>query len=81
MKNDTKIRENTDKLLSFVSEKFESNELDNQSLLELIQLGGDYLNLKTIPNYAKANGMSYEGVKKCRQIKLLFGARFVVDNY
>lgn len=75
-----KIRQNTNKLLQFVSDKFMRNELDNDSLIELIQHSGSYLNLKTIPDYAKANKMSYEGVKKFRTIKEMFGVRFVVDN-
>lgn len=75
-----KIRQNTNKLLQFVSDKFMRNELDNDSLIELIQHSGAYLNLKTIPDYAKANNMSYEGVKKFRTIKEMFGVRFVVDN-
>lgn len=75
-----KIRENTDKLIKFVAQKFESNELDNESLVELFKVMGTYLNLQTIPDYAKSNGMSYEGVKKCRNIQEIFGVRFVVDN-
>lgn len=75
-----KIKENTDKLLSFVAHKFEANELDNASLVELIKLSGTYLNLMTIPDYAKANGLSYQGVKTCRHIERLFGAKFVIDN-
>jgi len=75
-----KIRENTDKLILFISAKFEAGELDNESLLELIKLAGDYLNMKTIPDYAKANSMSYEGVRKFRPVKEILGVRFVVDN-
>jgi len=75
-----KIRENTDKLIEFVARKFEAGELDNQSLVELLQLSGGYLNFKTIAAYARAERMSYEGVRKCRRTEELFGVRFVVDN-
>ena len=60
--------ENTKKLQSFISSKYENKELDNTSLVQLIELLGRYLNLKTISDYAKENGMSYNGVKKCRNI-------------
>ena len=80
MKNDTKIRENTDKLLKFVSDKFLNNELDNQSLIELIQLSGDYLNMRTIADYAKQEKMSYEGVKRFRPTTEIFGVKFVIEN-
>lgn len=75
-----KIRENTDKLLKFVATKFEAGELDNQSLVELIQQAGAYLNLATIADYARKNNMSYEGAKKYRHTEELFGIKFVVDN-
>jgi hypothetical protein len=75
-----KIKENTQKLIDFVAQKFEANELNNESLVELFKAMGAYLNLMTIPDYAKANGLSYEGVKKCRNVQEIFGVRFVIDN-
>jgi hypothetical protein len=75
-----KIQENTDKLIDFVCRKFEAGELDNDSLVELFKLSGDYLNLKTISLYAKDNNMSYEGVKKCRKIEEIHGVKYVIDN-
>lgn len=77
---DSKIQENTHKLLAFVGSKFESGELDNNSLVELIKLSGSYLNMMTIPDYAKLRNMSYEGVKKHRNITELFNCKFVIDN-
>ena len=74
------IQYNTDKLLAFVSQKYQTGELDNNSLVEFIKLSGSYLNLKTIPDYAKEKGMSYEGVKKFRNTKEIFNVKFVIDN-
>jgi len=71
---------NTDKLLNFVSQKFENGELNNDSLVQLIELAGRYLNLKTISDYAKDNNMSYNGVKKCRTVVKIFNQKFVIDN-
>lgn len=39
-----------------------------------------YLNLQTIPDYAKSNGKSYNGVKKFRNVVTIFNVKFVVDN-
>ena len=75
-----KIAENTTKLLNFVSEKFENGELNNDSLVQLIERAGEYLNLQTIPNYAKEKGKTYNGVKKHRKIVKLFGVKFVIEN-
>ena len=52
----------------------------NAFLVEIIQRAGSYLNLQTIPDYAREFKMSYEGVKKCRKIVNLFNAKFVIDN-
>lgn len=52
----------------------------NDGLVQLIELAGDYLNLQTIPDYAKARKLSYNGVKKTRTIKEIKGVRFVIDN-
>lgn len=74
------IRMNTDKLLSFISDKFESKQLDNDSLVQLIELAGSYLNLKTLPNWAAENGKSYNGAKKQKTKTELFGVKFIIDN-
>ncbi len=71
---------NTEKLKTFIANKFEKGELDNESLVQLIELSGMYLNLKTIPDYANDNNLSYNGVKKYRNIKTLFNTKFVIDN-
>lgn len=68
------------KLNDFVAEKFETNQLTNDDLVQLIELCGSYLNLETIPKYAKQNKMSYNGVKKFRHVVTLFNTKFVIDN-
>lgn len=76
----TDIQSNTDKLEIFIARKFELGQLNNESLVQIIELCGGYLNLQTISNYAKENGMSYNGVKNHRQITNLFGNKYVIDN-
>ncbi len=75
-----KTSENTTKLLNFISEKFQSDQINNESLVQIIELCGSYLNLQTIPNYAKQNSKSYNGVKNFKKIIRLFGVKFVLDN-
>lgn len=76
----TDIKVNTDKLLKFVQEKFVKGELNNDSLLELFKVMGQYLNLRTISDYAKQHNLSYQGTKSCRRVEEIFGVKFVVDN-
>ena len=47
MSNELIIRANTDKLKAFVAHKFESGQLDNSSLVQLIELADEkHLHLK-----------------------------------
>lgn len=57
-----------------------SGKWTNAALVQLIELAGDFLNLKTIPNYCKANNISYNGAKKNRNIVKIFNVKFVIDN-
>jgi len=52
----------------------------NESLVQIIELCGSYLNLQTISDYAKDKGISYNGAKNNREIKELFNVKFVKDN-
>jgi len=52
----------------------------NDFLVQIIELAGGYLNLQTIADYARGNGKTYNGVKKCREVITLFNTKFVVDN-
>lgn len=74
--------ENGIKLNNFVGKKIQNNELSNDDLVELIKLCGDYLNLKTIPDYAKAEKISYPGVLKRKNIEIvkIFNTKYVIDN-
>ncbi len=65
------------KIIESIQDK---NSLNNSEIVQLIELLGGYLNLKTIPEYAKQNKLSYNGVKKHRTIKNIFGVKFVIDN-
>lgn len=64
-----------------LASRVQNNELSNQDLIEVIDLLGRYLNAETISNYAKREGISYNGALK-RNLKHfeLFGVKFVIDN-
>jgi hypothetical protein len=63
-----------------LSERIERCELTNDELVQLIEHIGSYFNIATIPDYANANKMSYNGVKKFRTIKTIFNTKYVIDN-
>jgi uncharacterized protein YehS (DUF1456 family) len=69
-----------EKILNRLSELIETNQLNNEDLVQIIEHVGGYLNLETISDYAKKNNLSYNGVKKCRKTMTLFNVKFVIDN-
>jgi hypothetical protein len=58
-----------------------NGQWNNESLIQLIELAGEYLNLQTISKYAKNHNLSYNGVKHNRHIRNIFNVKFVIDNY
>lgn len=76
----TKLSQYETLALQKLGESIHHGRWSNDGLVQLIELTGDYLNLKTIPDYAKSTRLSYNGVKKTRTIKTLFNTKFVIDN-
>lgn len=67
-------------ICNHISERIESNDLSNDDCIKLIECIGGYLNLQTISDYAKNNGLSYNGAKHFRNIKSIFNVKFIIDN-
>lgn len=63
-----------------LSQRIEAGELTNEDMVQLIEHVGSYLNLQSIPAYAKENNMSYNGAKNFRKVVTLFGEKFIIDN-
>lgn len=78
--NQSKTTENTDKLCEFIYNKTQKGDLNNESLVQIIELCSSLLNLQTISQYARANNLSYNGVKNNREVKKINGVPFVIDN-
>ena len=74
------LSENERKMLDKFAHYVANNDISNDCLVQFIELAGSYLNLQTIPNYAKSNKLTYNGVKKTRQIVTIFNVKFVIDN-
>lgn len=66
--------------LDKLGESIHNGKWSNEGLVELIILAGDYMNIKTIPDYAKENNMTYSGVKKFRKVVEIFGVKLIIDN-
>jgi len=71
---------NINKIEELIYNHVINDDLNNNDLVQIIELCGKFLNLKTITDYAKENNLSYNGVKNYRNIKLLFNVKFVIDN-
>jgi len=68
------------KICEHLSKRIEDGELSNSDLVQIIEHVGSYLNLTTRSDYAKQNGLSYNGAKKHRQNVKLFNVNFIIDN-
>lgn len=63
-----------------IAELFEGWQINNADLVQIIEVCGQYLNIQTRANYAKQNGLSYNGTKHHRQNISLFGNTYIIDN-
>lgn len=63
-----------------MSVRVQAGELNNDDLVQIIELCGGYLNLRTIADYAKDENISYNGAKKFRNPITLFNTKFIIDN-
>ena len=56
-------------------------KISNREIVQHIELLCGFLNLKTIPNYARNEGISYNGAKKRKTQKVIIdNIKFIVDN-
>lgn len=69
-----------DNIKDRISQYTIDGKLSNEDLVQIIELCGSYLNLKTRSQYAKESGISYNGAKKFRQNIQIFGTTFIIDN-
>ena len=74
------LSEEEQEMIDRFAEHAATKGISNEFLVQLIELSGGFLNLQTIPDYAKSHRMSYNGVKKTRRIVVLFGVKYVIDN-
>lgn len=74
------ISANGQKLIDFLDEKMHTDNFNNTDLVQFIEAVGKYLNIQTIPDYAKEHKMSYPGVRDYRNIQTIFNVKFVIDN-
>jgi hypothetical protein len=75
-----KPNKHKEKIQEYISKVMYKGDLSNADLVQIIELCGGFLNLKTISTYSKDNNISYNGVKKFRDIVEIFGCKLVVDN-
>lgn len=64
----------------FIEKSIINGELENKSLVEIIKLCSDYLNLRTVNEYHKEKGLSKQGIYKYRDTFKIRTFTFVIDN-
>lgn len=68
------------KSIQKLGESIHAGKWSTDALVELFKLAGEYLNVQTIPNYAKSMGLSYPGVIKTRKVTELFDVKWIIEN-
>ena len=76
----TKLTKYEKDSLNKLGQSIQEGKWNNKGLVQIIELAGDFLNLQTIPDYCKANKISYNGAKKCRTKVTIFGVNFIIYN-
>ena len=66
--------------LNKLGKSIQAGKWSNSGLVQLIELAGIYLNIKTIPDYAKDQRITYNGAKKRQKPTEIFGVKFIIDN-
>ena len=74
------LTEKETRMLDRLSEYVYDSQVSNEFLVQLIELAGSFSHLQTIPDYAKEKKLTYNGVKKTRQIRTIFNIKLVIDN-
>lgn len=68
-----------DKILLNIDKGMHLGLLSKEDLFEILKHVGPYLDICTIPKYSKANKLSYNGVKNFRDVRELYGTKYVLD--
>lgn len=60
---------------------YEAGAISDEQLVQVIELSANYLNLKTITNYAKVNKITYNGALKRKLNKAIIDNQtFIINN-
>jgi hypothetical protein len=79
----SELNEYEDLSLNKLGKTIHEGRWSNSGLVEIIKLCGEYLNLKTVPDYCKETGMSYPGAikeTKDRKVEVIFNVKFIIVN-
>ena len=72
---------NINELKEKLFKNYENGFVSDADLVQIIELSSIYLNLRTITNYAKANGITYNGALKRNTQKIIIDkVTFIIDN-
>lgn len=67
-------------VINRIGELIVNGELQTDAQVKIIELVNQFLDLKTIANYARDNKMSYNGVKNFRRLISINNVKFVIND-
>jgi len=75
-----KLSKDEELMLLRLEKRINTKGVSKEFLVQLFELSGLYGGFETISNYGKIYGISYNGVKKTRNIKTIRGVKFVIGK-
>lgn len=66
-------------IIQRIGEGVQNGSISNTAIVQIIELTGMFLNIKTISDYAKSKGISYQAARKHKQVNI-FNVKFIIEN-
>jgi hypothetical protein len=77
--NQVQTPRNIDNIKTLIGKTYQEGDISDYDLVQIIELCGCYLNPLTISDYARKEGISYNGAKKHPTVNI-FGIKFIFNN-
>ena len=61
-------------------ELIHNGEIEKADLVQIFEHTGAILNAQTLSNYARENGISYNGAKRQKETASIDGVKFIIKN-
>ena len=76
----TQLTEYESKSLENFEKAIVNGKFSTECLVQFFELAGQYLNVCSPAEFGRLNKLTYNGVKKCRKIRVINKIKYLVSN-